>query len=80
MICKICQKELHNKGISSHLRHKHKITSEEYYIKYIGNVNCNSCKNKECTNKSHFKGIFEGFFEYCSGKCAKNAIENKNTS
>ena len=34
-ICKICNKELGSKGISSHLRRQHKISNKEYYDKYL---------------------------------------------
>ena len=81
-ICKLCNKELSPKGISSHLRRQHNITNKEYYDKYLKKDNEGYCKI--CNKPTKFNTILEGYYVYCSSKCVnldsevRNKIENTN--
>ena len=66
MKCEICGKECSNKGINNHIRRKHNISIEDYYIKYIGNPSY--CPI--CGNKTEFLGIVSGYRTCCSKSCA----------
>jgi endogenous inhibitor of DNA gyrase (YacG/DUF329 family) len=66
IICKICLKEFNNfRSLTQHIRFLHKITSKEYYLKYISGKN----KCKICGKETKFKNINIGFNKYCSNKC-----------
>lgn len=66
--CKICNEEINDISIGMHLKHKHNITSEEYYLKYIKNE-----KGKcICGKETKFISILRGYKTYCSPKCARN--------
>ena len=66
--CKICNEEINDNSIGMHLKHKHNITSEEYYLKYIKNE-----KGKcICGKETKFISILRGYKTYCSPKCARN--------
>jgi hypothetical protein len=66
MICEICKEEVSIRGIGTHLSIKHKLTSEEYYVKYIGSP----CY---CHCGKIGKFIFTtGYKNYC---CRKHYLE-----
>jgi hypothetical protein len=69
VVCEICGKECKSlKGLGPHVSRIHKITSEEYYLKYIGEQ-----KYCYCGEKTKFISLGEGFFSYCSVKCMTNS-------
>jgi len=66
MKCEICKKEVKNfKGLTSHIYKSHKISSEEYYLQFIGKKK--SCEI--CGNKTKFISIEFGYRDACSLKC-----------
>jgi len=72
MKCEICGRKCKNIiCLSSHIR-KHKISSEDYYYKYLR-------KNKSegiclrCRKKTNFVRISCGYCKYCSLKCVANS-------
>lgn len=70
--CKICNKSYETmKGLSSHIRQTHKISSEDYYLQYIDSDN--SCKI--CGQPTHFKDLTHGFYIYCCYQCMNNDNE-----
>lgn len=73
MKCSVCYKILDNmNGLGKHLYHSHKeISKEEYYKKYINHVS-DTCI---CGNKKKFRGLGEGYREYCSVQCRSNHVE-----
>ena len=73
--CQICHKQYKSiKGLSSHIRQTHKISSEEYYIRYINsNHFC-----KICGNPTGFINLSYGFHIYCSYVCLNNDKEKIN--
>ena len=75
MNCHICNVEYHIKGIGTHIKKSHKMTSEEYYIKYILNGKEYKC---ECGNKPNFFGITTGYSEHCSNRCAQLSDITRN--
>ena len=67
--CKICRRVFDNfKGLSSHLRQKHKIKSKEYYDKFIKREYEGLCP--ECGNKTNFNNLKNGYLKFCSVRCA----------
>jgi len=66
MKCLICNYEYSERGIAKHIRDKHGLSGEEYYLKYLNKPKtyCLVC-NKE----TKFKNIFLGYLEYCCYKC-----------
>jgi len=72
IICKICNKSFDNcRSIATHINKIHKITSSEYYLKYVNDNN----KCIICCSPTTFKGVELGFRKYCSSKCANNDKE-----
>lgn len=67
--CKICYREFETvKSFGKHLK-VHKITSEQYYLKYIGKKGyCGVC-GKE----TKYKNLVEGYCLNCSYECSKSA-------
>lgn len=72
VICKICDKEYASlKELGNHLK-SHNISTEKYYIKYLGTK-----RFCYCGNKTRFLNLNRGFIKYCSHKCAMNSKEKK---
>ena len=66
MICEICKQEVENIGY--HARQTHKISSEEYYRKYLMKPNEGKCVI--CGGDIKFKSITKGFgSNTCSPRC-----------
>jgi 5-methylcytosine-specific restriction endonuclease McrA len=64
--CEICGREFDKiRGLFSHVYQAHKISSEEYYLKYIGiKGNC-----KVCGKDTKFISVEKGYQIYCSIQC-----------
>ena len=67
MICKICNLEIGNKGISSHLRRRHGISNKDYYDQYLKKPDEGICPI--CHKETKFDTILTGYRNYCSTKC-----------
>jgi len=66
--CKICDSEFDNlRNLCNHLKH-HKITSKDYYDKYLNNGS-GVCY---CGEPTKFLSITRGYSKYCSRKCMSN--------
>lgn len=75
VICKICNFECdNNQLLSSHIKNKHNIKSEEYYLKYISTKSV--CL--VCGNDTKFKGLSKGYADYCSNICSNNSKIKQN--
>ena len=68
MICKICGRDIQPVPFGMHLKHKHRITSKEYYHKYV-NTAPDAGKCKMCGKETYFFGVFRGYRPYCSLQC-----------
>jgi hypothetical protein len=69
--CKICGREFKNYlGLMPHLYHIHKITTKEYYLKYLGEQHY--CY---CGKETKFITMSKGFRTFCSTKCLANCKE-----
>lgn len=67
--CEICGREVKSfKGLSVHLR-SHRMTSEEYYLTYLGEKT--TCL--ECGGDTFYQGLSDGYRDYCSQKCASSS-------
>lgn len=75
MICKICGKELDNKGIKSHLN-THNISSKDYYDTYIKAENEGICPT--CNKETKFLGVTRGYIKHCSNRCAQLNPETRD--
>lgn len=73
--CKICGKEIGNKGLTSHFKNTHNISSKEYYDKYLKQENDGKCL--ECGKETKFIKFTKGYHSFCSTKCSNN---NKKVS
>ena len=62
--CKICGKVLQR--ITNHIK-THKISTKEYYDKYLKTEGDGICKN--CGGSTNFIEITKGYQQYCSKKC-----------
>ncbi len=72
--CEICGREFETIfGLSCHIR-KHKISREEYYLKYLGEKG----KCAECGKDTNFLTIVDGYCKFCSRKCSNGSDETKN--
>lgn len=72
--CLICGLECKTiKSLSRHVNITHGVTSEEYYIKYLGNVQ-HKCT---CGNHCTFISIGKGYHQFCSAKCSVNDLTVK---
>jgi len=66
--CEICGREFGSiKSLSLHVSTGHKITKEEYYLKYINPIK-GICKT--CGKNTKFESIFKGYKDYCNRRCA----------
>lgn len=76
MICHLCGYVAKNtNSLGKHIHNSHKeITKEEYYNKYIDVVSpiC------ECGELKKFRGLGEGYRQFCSVKCRSNNKEIKS--
>lgn len=75
--CKICNFESNNfRGFSNHINKIHKISSKDYYDKYLKKENEDVCLI--CKNKTTFFNLSHGYRTYCSTKCAMSDKNTKN--
>lgn len=85
--CKICNKEFGSyTGLASHINLIHKITSKDYYIKYLKTQNEGICP--VCGKETNWFSLRKGFRKHCSRTCStadpevyklKSETEFKNT-
>lgn len=67
MKCEICKQEFEKYGsLSIHINKLHKITVEDYSIKYL-NKHPTNCL--VCGKLTHFRSLKEGFTRFCSLNC-----------
>lgn len=74
MICKICNNDIPNKNIASHVR-SHDLTPQEYYDKYIATEIGGICKN--CGKETSFLSICKGYRLFCSKQCCNASDYHK---
>lgn len=70
--CKICGKKF--KKLGYHVSQTHKISLEEYYIKYIGKKG----KCEVCGKDTRFINLSKGYVIYCSNTCINSDPKIKN--
>ena len=68
MKCILCELEIGNRGISSHLKRRHNMTNRIYYDTYLKTDNEDICRI--CGKETKFDTIITGYRDYCSSKCA----------
>lgn len=75
MKCEICGKEFEQLGFASHIRSAHKISSKDYYDRFMKKSNEGICKT--CGRESRFISIINGYDSYCSDKCNPTSVQCK---
>ena len=79
MNCMLCNKEFANvRNLSIHLAHSHKISTKDYYDKYLFDKNVDG-KCVICNKPTTFQNLGVGYHKYCSKACV-NKSENHRTS
>lgn len=67
--CEICKETFNNlKGLSTHLNFTHKISSKDYYDKYLINLDEGKCS--VCGVETTYRGLGVGYLKTCSLECA----------
>jgi endogenous inhibitor of DNA gyrase (YacG/DUF329 family) len=78
LVCKICKKKFKNyKSLATHLR-THKITSKEYYDRFLKKEGESVCP--VCGKETSFINLNLGYYSFCSNKCASIAQKGKHHS
>ena len=68
MICKICKKEFEtNRILGVHIKKSHKISTEEYYLQYVGTRQ----KCIMCGKETKFISLTLGYRQHCCNQCAQ---------
>jgi hypothetical protein len=66
--CKICNESFKNlKSLSAHFNIKHKLSSKEYYDKYL--IKDGDGKCSVCNNETTYRNLGVGYLSNCSTKC-----------
>ena len=75
MQCLLCNYYFKNsRSLAAHIRQSHTLTSKEYYDLYLMQQNENICV---CGNITAFKGIAQGYCDFCSYACAEETRREK---
>lgn len=74
MICQICGKEYSDRGLSSHLRHAHSLSCEEYYRQFNTNTYC-----PICGKLTKFINLQKGFANTCGSMHCGRVNGSKKT-
>lgn len=78
MKCKICNLECNSFNILvGHIRHLHKLTSQDYYDKFLKKENEEFCNNPNCNNRVKYVNIKLGYRQFCSCSCSMSDPENQ---
>ena len=64
------------KGLAIHTIHKHDMTSQEYYDRFLKTEFEGICPI--CKNKTNYRSIGVGYNKFCSHGCRNKAYPNKN--
>jgi len=72
-ICEECGKTFKlTQGFGYHIKHTHKISSKEYYDKWLKEKDDDKCI--QCKNLTTFYTISKGYHRFCSHKCSSNNL------
>lgn len=77
-ICKECGSEFNSiKSLAMHVSRTHLMSSEDYYLKYIGIKGICSCGNP-----TKYRNMVDGYSKHCSSRCAYHdtSVANKRES
>ena len=74
--CGICERVFSSlRSLSVHIRKCHRISSKEYYDKYMRKNKEGICAHPDCSNPTYFNGIGKGYAKCCSHRCSNNLPE-----
>lgn len=68
--CLICEQESSPKSFHSHLKHKHNMTTKEYYDEFLKKEGDGICLT--CGAETKFLGILRGYRKFCPNKACIN--------
>ena len=71
MKCRVCDRVFkNNQGLGRHLK-SHKISSRDYYDKYLrSDPEEHICNSLDCNNEVKFDKLRKGYSKYCSRSCS----------
>lgn len=77
IICYICNNFITNSmlGLLSHVAQKHKLSSKEYYDRYLKRDGEGICP--VCGKETKFQNISKGYLKHCSCKCSANDLSTR---
>jgi hypothetical protein len=73
--CEVCKIQFSIRSISAHVVRKHHIPIKQYYDSYVKNNIEDICLI--CGHKTDFRSFKNGYYQYCSQKCATNSVTVK---
>ena len=68
--CEICGREFDSLIKLSKHTHVHKISTQEYYDKYLKKDGEDICNKDSCNSTTRFYGMVLGYSDFCSRKCS----------
>ena len=73
--CKICNNEFGDfRGFATHIMRSHKISTKEYYNKFIKSLDEGFCK--VCKVETGFENLNKGYRHTCSQKCSRKLMSS----
>ena len=74
--CEICGREFKEyKGLGYHISQTHKISTKDYYNKYLRTDKEGICL--ECGKETSFRGLKIRYSTYCSSQCVSKSSLSK---
>jgi len=81
MKCEICKREYKNfKSLGVHISRTHKISTKEYYDKFLKKENEGICSECGIEKETTFTDIRNGYQKYCTHKCSNSSKEKQEKS
>lgn len=75
--CLICNEKFTTKQINWHIKNIHKMSTKDYYDKYLKSENEGICPI--CSKETHFYGIIYGYNKNCSRACSNKSKNHTNS-
>ena len=77
--CEICERYFKGGmiGLSHHIGRKHKITSKEYYDRFLKEESEGICRLEGCSKETRFSYLSNGYSKFCSSSHAAKSSKTK---
>lgn len=66
------------KGLSAHIFWSHKLSSKQYYDKFLKKKNEDICENENCNRRTTWTTIIKGYNRFCCDICGNTSKARKN--